>query len=154
MKRAKFFLLFIVLLLGGITTFAQGWRNAGRPGFGNGYGRGGFGPGSCLMYLTGLTEDQKTKIIAQETSHQAGMAELRVKQQSLSDPDEKIATRIEMLQKVLAHRGEVRKLLTEEQQKQYDLLQNGNFYGRRGFAPGYGRGPGGRRGGFGYRGGW
>jgi hypothetical protein len=110
-------------------------------------------------------------MIELETSHQEAMAELRVKQRSTFDPIEKNEIRGDMLKRVKAHRDEVRNLLTEDQQKQYDLLQTRNNYGGRGFVQGRrggrgqaafngrrGRGPGGNcgyyMGGRGFRGGW
>jgi len=155
MKTGKFAIVLIALLLGTTTLFAQGWRNADRPG----YGYNSYGPGTCLNLLPDLTEDQKAKITELETAHQEAMAELRVKQRSTFDPIEKNEIRGEMLKKVQAHRDEVKSLLTEEQQKKYDLLHARAAYGRRGgFAPGCRPGRGqagyGGRGGRGYRGGW
>lgn len=150
MKTGKFAIILIALLLGTTAIFAQGRRNFNRPGYG--YGNG---PGTCLAVLSDLTEDQKAKITELETAHQEAMAELRVKQRSTFEPIEKNEIRGEMLKKVKAHREEVKNLLTEEQQKQYNLLQARNNYGGRGFAPCRrgGRGQTGY-GGRGYRGGW
>ncbi|HDR52045.1 MAG TPA: hypothetical protein ENN90_10590 [Mariniphaga anaerophila] len=150
MKTGKFAIALIALMLGTSMIYAQGRRNFNRPGYGYGYG-----PGTCLTVLSDLTEDQKAKITALETAHQETMAELRVKQRSTYEPIEKNEIRGEMLKKVQAHRNEVKSLLTEEQQKQYDLLQARNNCGGRGFAPGRrgNRGPAGY-GGRGYRGGW
>jgi hypothetical protein len=153
MKTGKFALVLIALMLGTITLFAQGWRNVNRPAYNYGYG-----PGTCLNFLPGLTEDQKAKITELETTHQKAMVELRIKQRSTFEPIEKNEIRGEMLKKVQAHRDEVKSLLTEEQQKQYDLLHARTAYGRRGFAPGCRPGRGqagyGNPGGRGYRGGW
>jgi len=153
MKTKKFAFILIALMLGTTTLFAQGWRNVNRPGYGYSYG-----PGTCLTVLPDLTEDQKAKITELETAHQEAMAELRVKQRSTFEPIEKNEIRGEMLKKVQAHRNEVKNLLTEEQQKQYDLLHARNYYGGRGLAPGCRPGRGqagyGGRGGRGYRGGW
>ena len=116
---------------------------------------GGYGPGTCLYVLSDLTEDQKTKIAELEVSHQKTMAELRVKQRSTYDFDEKIVIREEMLQNVQAHRNEVRNLLTENQKKQYDMLHS--QYGVAGGRFNAGRGAGPWQGGYGrrgFRGGW
>jgi hypothetical protein len=153
MKTKKFALILIALMLGTTTIFAQGWRNANRPDYNYGYG-----PGTCLTVLPDLTEDQKARITELETTHQEAMVELRVKQRSTYEPIEKNEIRGEMLKKVQLHREKVKNLLTEEQQKQYDLLQARNNYGGRGFAPGRRGGRGqagyGGRGGRGFRGGW
>lgn len=151
MKTKKFTFILIALMLGTTIINAQGRRNFNRPGYGYGYG-----PGTCLTVLPDLTEDQQAKISALETAHQEAMAELRVKQRSTFEPIEKNEIRGEMLKKVQAHRKEVKNLLTEEQQKQYDMLHARANFGGRGFAPGGRRGQAGfgGRGGCGYRGGW
>jgi hypothetical protein len=154
MKTGKFAFVLIALILGTSMIYAQGRRNFNRPGYGYGYGSG-----TCLTVFSNLTEDQKAKITELETAHQEAMAELRVKQRSTFEPIEKNEIRGEMLKKVQAHRDEVKNLLTEEQQKQYDLLHARAAYGRRGgFAAvcwsGLGQTGNGGRGGRGYRGGW
>ena len=148
MRTGKMIWMTMILVLGSTTLFAQGWRNANRPGFRNGYG-----PGACIYALPGLTGEQKTKITELQINHQKEMVEWRVKQRATIDPVEKNTLRGEMLKKVQAHRLEVRNQLSEEQQKQLDLWQQQNFRSRC-MAPG-GRGP--RRappGGRGFRGGW
>ncbi len=150
MKTGKLVLMFITLLLASSVTFGQNRRNIAYQRNGNFYG-----PGHCLNVLTDLTDEQKEKITEMETSHQEIMAELRIKQRSTYVPVEKNAIRGEMLEKVQEHRKEVRKLLTEEQKKQYDALhaQDG-FGGRRYLNARYGNR---RQAGFGrrgFRGGW
>lgn len=135
MKTKKFKTItwvFIALLMGTTTVFAQPGRNIDRTGFGYGYG-GGY----CLNVLTDLTEEQQEQITKLEASHQEAMVELRIEQRSAVDPIEKNEIRGEMLKRVKAHRDEVRSLLTEEQKKQYDLLQARRNYGGKGFARGY-----------------
>lgn len=145
MKAQKFLWLLIVLLMATTTVYSQGRRSARSFGNGNYYC-----PGTCLSVLTGLTEEQKAKITELEVSHQANMAELRLERRSFRNLEEKDAVRIEMLQKVEDHRNEVRKVLTEEQIKQYDLLHSQNNYrGRRYFGR---RGAGGWQGGPGFSG--
>jgi hypothetical protein len=159
MKRKKIALLFVALMIGATTIFAQGWRNTNRPGNVNGPRFEAYGPGNCMMLLPDLTDEQKEKMTAMAVDHQKGMVELRVKQRSTADPIEKHEIRGEMLKKVMAHRSGVRDLLTEEQQKQLDLLQSRNVNRPGGLKPGC-RAPRGRAGfgrqggGFGYRGGW
>ena len=131
MKTKNFVWMFIALMLTSTTLLAQGRRSVNQPGYGYGYGQG-----TCLAVLPDLTEEQQAKITELEAAHQEAMAELRVKQRSTFEPVEKSEIRTEMLKKVRAHREEVRNLLTEEQQKQYDLLQSRNNYGRKGFAQG------------------
>ncbi|HZH71272.1 MAG TPA: Spy/CpxP family protein refolding chaperone [Mariniphaga sp.] len=150
MKTRSIFWTFMALMLISIGGFAQGrrmmprWTNATDST-----------PVTCINVLTDLTEDQKAKITEMEATHQSGMAELRLKQRSTFDLTEKNKVREEMIQKVINHRTEVRNLLTESQQKQYDMLhaQNGfagrRFYGNR--AGGRWQGGYGRRG---YGGGW
>jgi Spy/CpxP family protein refolding chaperone len=151
MKTNKFAFILIALMLGTTTVFAQGWRNANRPGR-------NIEPGTRMNILLDLTEEQQAKIEELRTAHLDDMTELRVKQRSTFDPIEKNEIRGEMLKKVKAHRNEVKSLLSEDQQKKFDVLQNAGFNrggrvacrqgGQRGQA-GYGG-----RGGRGYRGGW
>ncbi|MEE4286913.1 MAG: Spy/CpxP family protein refolding chaperone [Mariniphaga sp.] len=151
MKTNKFAFILIALMLGTTTVFAQGWRNANRPGR-------NIEPGTRMNILLDLTEEQQAKIEELRTAHLDAMTELRVKQRSTFDPIEKNEIRGEMLKKVKAHRNEVKSLLSEDQQKKFDVLQNAGFNrggrvacrqgGQRGQA-GYGG-----RGGRGYRGGW
>lgn len=129
MKTKNFVWMFIALMLTSTTLLAQGRRNVNQAGYGS-------GQGTCMAVLSDLTEEQQAKITELEAAHQEAMAELRVEQRSTFEPVEKSEIRTEMLKKVRAHREEVRNLLTEEQQKQYDLLQARNNYGRKGFAQG------------------
>ncbi len=148
--------MLMALMMGASTVFAQGW---GR-GYGEVNGNFGHGPGYCVNFLPDLTEEQIEQITEREITHQKAMAELRVKQRSAVDLEENMEIREQMLERVQAHRDEVHGLLTEEQQKQYDLLQNrrnyadGRFYrGRRGGPRGGAfRGRCGRGYGFGRRG--
>ncbi|SHK01455.1 LTXXQ motif family protein [Tangfeifania diversioriginum] len=155
MKTKNFVWMFIALMLTSTTLLAQGRRNVNQSAYGYGYGQG-----TCLAVLTDLTEEQQAKITELEAAHQKAMAELRVEQRSTFEPVEKSEIRTEMLKKVQAHRNEVRNLLTGEQQKQYDLLQARNNYGRKGFAQGRrgGRGQAASQGrggrGCGFRGNW
>lgn len=146
MKTGKYAFVLIVLMLGTSMIYAQGRRNFNRPGYGY-----GCGPVTCLTVLPNLTEDQKAKISALETAHQEVMTELRIKQRSTFEPIKKNKIREEMLKKVQAHREEVKNLLTEKQNKQYDMLHARTNYGGRGFAPGCR--PGRAQAGFGGRGG-
>jgi Spy/CpxP family protein refolding chaperone len=128
MKTGKYALMLVVLMLGASTVFAQGWRNAGRNSM---VGQGNPGQGLCLNFLTDLTDEQQEKITELIADHQEEMAELRTKQRSTFEPVEKNKIRGEMLQKVQNHRDEISNLLTEDQKKQYNLLQPGmNCYGR------------------------
>jgi len=134
-KLKKFAGVFFALTLTTTTLFAQGWR----------YGNRAFAQNTtvapCLTQISGLTDEQTAKITALNEKHQEAMANLRDERRATADPIEKNEVRGEMLKKVKAHRDEVRDLLTEEQQKQYDQLfaqtnnrgyqrGNGNFRGR------------------------
>lgn len=131
-KLIKFAWVFFALALGTTTLFAQGWRNGKQAG----NGRSNY----CINQVSGLTDEQKTKIDGLNETHQAKMGELRTQRQSTTDAIEKSEIRTTMLKNVKAHRNEVKSLLTAEQQKEYDLLQargnygngrgNGNFQGR------------------------
>lgn len=152
MKTEKFAFILIAIMLGTTTLFAQGWRNDNRP-------LRNSDPGTRMNILLDLTEDQQAKIEELRTSHFEAMAELRTKMRSTFDPIEKNEIRGEMLKKVKAHRNEVQSLLSEDQQKKFDVLQDAGFNRGRGFASRQGgrRGQGnfgGCRYGRGYRGGW
>lgn len=152
MKTRKLFWILFILLIGSVTVNAQGRRNPNRPGMGYGAGNG-FGPGYNIWnMISGLSEEQQTQITELRIDHQKTLAELRVKQSTTTDVSEKAEIRDEMLRQVLAHRDQIRNVLTEEQQKQFDSLRSGYNYGRGGI--GYGRGRWGGRGLGGFGGGW
>ncbi len=150
MKKLKFAWIFIALMLGSTIVFAQGWRNGRCTGY-NVDNR----QGVCLNILSDLSDEQMEKITELNTAHQKAMAELRTEMRSTNDLVKKNEIRGEMLQQVQAHRNEVRNLLTEEQQKQYDLLQTATGNRGNGFAAARDGGRG--QAGFGrhrFRGGW
>ncbi|WP_297094392.1 hypothetical protein [uncultured Draconibacterium sp.] len=99
----------------------------------------------CLTQISDLTEEQETGIQELEASHQKTMDELREQRRSTVNAVEKSEIRTEMLKNVEAHRNEVKSLLTEEQQVQYDRLQAYGGYGRN---QNVGRGNGNGRGNF------
>lgn len=144
MKTCNFLGFFIIIMMASFAVNGQGRAS----GFAN---QGGY----CVFSLPDLTDNQKEVITTKINSHQNAMAELRLKQRSTVIPSEKDAIRAEMLQKVAAHRNEVRSLLNESQQRQFDLLPAQYASGGRRMA---GCQWGGRRaagyGGRGFRGGW
>jgi len=160
-KLQKFAWVFFALILGATTLFAQGWRNGNRAFVQNNQNA------PCLNEISGLTEDQSAKISELNEKLQNAMNELRTERRSTVDPIEKNEIRGEMLKKVKVHREEVKSLLTEEQQKEYDQLSprgnnfgnqrgNGNFRGRgqfkgQRFAANRGNGYCGNRAGYGQR---
>lgn len=123
-RLQKFAWAFFALAITTTTVFAQGWRN------GNG---GNFTQNNvCPEQISGLTEDQKSKITEMENNHQKVMEELRTKRRSTSDAIEKSEIRTEMLKNVQTHQQSVKGLLTENQQKEFDLLHfRGNNQGNR-----------------------
>jgi len=132
-KLTKLAWVFFALAVTSTTLFAQGWRNGKQAG--NGLNN------NCINQVSGLTDEQKTKIDGLNETHQVKMGELRTQRQSTTDAIEKSEIRTTMLKNVKAHRDEVKSLLTAEQQKEYELLQarenygngrgNANFQGRR-----------------------
>lgn len=135
MKKSKLTKLagvFFVLAITTTTLSAQGWRNGNRSFNGQN--------NTCTKQISGLTNEQKTKLDGLNETHQAKMGELRTQRQATTDAIEKSEIRTTMLKSVKAHRDEVKSLLTAVQQKEYDLLQvrgnngngrgNGNFQGR------------------------
>lgn len=136
-KLTKLAWVFFALAVTSTTLYAQGWNNGKQAG--NGWNN------ICLNQISGLNDEQKTKIDGLNETHQAKMAELRTQRQSTTDAIEKSEIRTTMLKNVKAHRDEVKSLLTTEQQKEYGLLQarrnNGNSRGNANFqGRGQGRG--------------
>ena len=131
-KLTKLAWVFFALAVTSTTLFAQGWRNGKQAGNDRN--------NNCINQVSGLTDEQKTKIDGLNETHQVKMGELRTQRQSTTDAIEKSEIRTTMLKNVKAHGDEVKSLLTAEQQKEYDLLQargnyengrgNGNFQGR------------------------
>lgn len=95
----------------------------------------------CLTQISNLTDEQETSIQELEAAHQKTMGELREQRRSTVNAVEKSEIRTEMLKNVEAHRNEVKSLLTEEQQVQYDQFQAYAGSGRnQGFGQGRGNG--------------
>ncbi len=123
-KLSRFAWAFFALALTTSTVFGQGYRN--RNNVPNNQNQ------VCVNQITNLTDEQKTKIEELEISHQKEMTALREERQSTRDAIEKNEIRGTMLKTVKAHREQVRNLLTEDQQKQFELFNsNGNNYGNR-----------------------
>ncbi len=141
-KLQKFAGVFFALALGTGTLLAQGGRNNNRVFAQNNEKI------TCVNYLSDLTDEQVDAITELETKHQEQMDGLRDKRRATTNFEEKDLLREEMLKSVAAHRTEVRKLLTENQQKEYDLLQlqGNNFRNQRAGYKQQGRGYGTRQG--------
>lgn len=119
-KLKKLAWVFFALALTTTTLFAQGWRNGNRS-FNN-------PNNNCINQISGLSDEQKTKIDGLNKSHFETMSQLRAQCQSTTDAIEKSEIRTTMLKTVKAHRDEVKSLLTPDQQKEFDALQQrGNF---------------------------
>ena len=129
--------VFFALALSASTAFAQGGRQGNR--------NVNQQKGTCLNYISDLTEDQQTRIKAMDEKHWETMDELQTKRRSTTNAVEKSEIRTEMLKTVEAHRNAVRGLLTEDQQKRYDQLQANAGTGRNQNV-GRGNGNGGKRG--------
>lgn len=120
-KLKKLAWVFFALALTTTTLFAQGWRNGNRPFYGSN--------NNCINLISGLSDEQKTKIDGLNKSHLETMSQLRAQRQSTTDAIEKSEIRTTMLKTVKAHRDEVKSLLTPDQQKQWENLQPNRFYG-------------------------
>lgn len=129
--------VFFALALSASTAFAQGGRQGNR--------NANQQKGTCLNYISDLTEDQQSQINALNEKHMGAMDELRTKRRSTGNAVEKSEIRTEMLKSVETHRNAVRSLLTEDQQKRYDQLQANAGTGRNQNV-GRGNGNGGKRG--------
>lgn len=126
-KLSKFAGVFFALAIVTTSLFAQGKRNINETYAQNSQVY------SCIDVLPGLTEDQISAITELEEKHQERMAELRNERRSTINFDEKDLIREEMLENLVTHRSEVKKLLNAEQQKEYEILhlQGNNFRNRR-----------------------
>jgi hypothetical protein len=134
-KLTKLAWVFFALGVTSTTLFAQGWRNGKQAGNGRN--------NNCINRISGLTDEQQSKIDGLNETHHAKMGELRTQRQSTADAIEKSEIRTTMLKNVKAHRDEVKSLLTAELQNDYDLLQSrGNYGNGRGNANFQGRGQG------------
>ena len=163
--KSKITLLFIVLLAGlQINSYAQP-MNA-KQGRGNGYGYGqGYERGYCLNAIPDLTDEQKTKIEDLRTAHMKEMQnfrnQMREKRAHLitlqtagkvdmkavnSTIDEMTALKNKHMKSNVAHRQEVRNLLTDNQKVYVDAhignkgCGKGMGHGRKGGGYGHGRG--------------
>jgi len=134
-KLTKLAWVFFALAVTSTTLFAQGWRNGKQAGNGRN--------NNCINQVSGLTDEQQSKIEGLNETHQAKMGELRTQRQSTTDAIEKSEIRTTMLKNVKAHRDDVKSLLTADQQKQWENLQPNRNYGNgRGNANFQGRGQG------------
>lgn len=120
-KLRKLAWVFFALAFTTTSLFAQGWRNGNRS----------FNSpnNNCINQISGLSEEQKTKIEGLNKSHLEKMAQLRTQRQSTTDAIEKSEIRTTMLKNVKAHRDEVKTLLTTEQQNEFAALQQRGNYG-------------------------
>ncbi|MCF6358408.1 MAG: hypothetical protein L3J54_11435 [Draconibacterium sp.] len=114
----KLTLVIVIAAAVSTTTFGQRCNNASR--FAN--NQATFTQPTCINQITDLTDKQVTQIQDLENKHQTEMDKLRTQRRSTIDVTEKDKVRAEMDKKVLAHQSEVKSLLTEDQQKQYELL--------------------------------
>lgn len=137
LKIKKLTLVLLTIVLTGSTIFAQGWRGGNRQGYGRNLNlpADSIHPG-CVNLIQDLSQDQKAEITSLEAGHQKVMAEMRSERRSTTDAIEKNEIRGKMLKQVKIHREEVRDLLNEEQQQQYNLLQASNQGWRQGLGQG------------------
>ena len=104
---------------------------------------------TCVNSIPGLSQEQTNTILKMEADHQKVMDQLRDQRRATTNEKTKAEIRLEMINQRDAHRAEVQKLLTPEQQMAYNNLhQSNNHYYRQ--AKGN-RGNGNRSGGHGFR---
>ena len=141
-RLTKFAGAFFVLVLTVTTVFAQDWRNGNQVNNIQYF--------TCWEQITDLTKDQISMIKELENEHQKEIEQLRIQRRSATDLTEKDKIRTEMDKQVSMHRKNVKALLNEDQQKQYDQLHafaKPNYArgrqafarGGRGFNRGYGQ---------------
>ncbi len=97
---------------------------------------------TCTSAIDGLTQEQISKITTMETAHQSTMATLRTEMRSTNDEKTKAEIRIKMIDARDSHRAEVKKLLTPQQQANFDALHltNNHNYARNSRGNGKNRG--------------
>ncbi|NOR76399.1 MAG: hypothetical protein GQ525_14730 [Draconibacterium sp.] len=124
--RTKFFtklaLIIVIVATVTTTTFGQRWNNANRIA----NNQATITQPTCINLITDLSDKQVTQIQDLEKIHQTEMDKFRSERRTTLDLSEKSIFRAEMDQKVLAHQNEVKALLTEEQQNQYNQLHTSN----------------------------
>lgn len=113
-KLRKLAWVTIALALGTTTLFAQGSRYNNNRNLSK--------ENACLNQISKLSEEQKNQILKLENNHQEIMAQFRNDRRSAAEIDEKNEIRGAMLKQIDVHQEEVKSLLTESQQKEYDLL--------------------------------
>lgn len=77
---------------------------------------------SCTTEIVGLTQQQVDAITSLEAEHQKKMDVLRTERRSTNNEKVKAETRIKMIDARDSHRAEVKKLLTPQQQTNYDAF--------------------------------
>ena len=104
---------------------------------------------TCVNSIPGLSQEQTNTILKMEADHQKVMDQLRDQRRATTNEKTKAEIRLEMINQRDAHRAEVQKLLTPEQQVAYNNLhQNNNHYYRQAKST---RGKGNSSGGRGFR---
>lgn len=83
---------------------------------------------NCLNMISGITPDQKTKIIKLNSDHQSVMSDLRKKQRLAADASQKNQISKQMDSQIENHLKAVRSILNAEQQLQLNQfrLNQGN----------------------------
>ena len=120
----KFALVIVIMATAATTTFGQRWNNANR--FAN--NQAAFSQPTCINQITDLSDKQVKQITTLEEKHQAKMDEFRAQRRTTLDLAEKNILRAEMDKVVVAHQNEVKALLTEDQQKQYNFVFPGRYF--------------------------
>jgi hypothetical protein len=120
-KLRKFAWVFFALALATSTLFAQGYRNGNRVNNNRN--------GAYWKRVSGLTDQQKTAIMALEKKHQEEVVKLRDKRKNAANVSERRGIRKEMRKKAEAHKQNIKNLLTVDQKKQYNNIieQQSNY---------------------------
>jgi len=78
---------------------------------------------TCINSISGLSEYQKDRIITMETQNKTIMNELREKQRSTTEKDEKKEIKKQMDKQAENHRNAITSVLSADQQKQFLQFQ-------------------------------
>jgi len=108
-------LCFALILTAGVAVSGKNPEGKGK--------NNGMAQQTCIHSISGLSEYQKERIMAMETQNQTVMNELREKQRSTTEKDEKKEIKTQMDKQAETHRNAVTSVLSADQQKQFLQFQ-------------------------------
>ena len=123
-KLSKFAWAFFVLALGNAPAFSQGYKYQNNRNISQQF--------PCLTRISDLTSEQKIRILELDENHQKVMDELRTERRSVYDFERKNEIREKMQKVKEVHQSDVKNVLTQNQQREYDLIRSNTAGSKRG----------------------